>query len=63
MNRGTWWATVHGIAKSWTGLKRLSNNNVWYNLLLCIVCLQQADYELHEQAFLSILFVIVSQEA
>ena len=24
MNRGAWWATVHGIAKSWTRLKRLS---------------------------------------
>ena len=24
MNRGTWWATVHGIAKSQPGLKRQS---------------------------------------
>ena len=24
MDRGAWWATVHGIAKSWTQLKRLS---------------------------------------
>ena len=24
MNRGAWWATVHGVAKSWTRLKRLS---------------------------------------
>ena len=23
--RGAWWATVHGVAKSWTGLKGLSN--------------------------------------
>ena len=23
MDRGAWWATVHGIAKSWTQLKRL----------------------------------------
>ena len=21
MDRGAWWATVHGVAKSWTGLK------------------------------------------
>ena len=21
MNRGAWWATVHGVAKSWTQLK------------------------------------------
>ena len=20
MNRGTWWATVHGVTESWTGL-------------------------------------------
>ena len=24
MNRGTWWATVYGVAKSWTQLKRLN---------------------------------------
>ena len=24
MDRGAWWATVHGVAKSWTQLKRLS---------------------------------------
>ena len=23
MDRGAWWATVCGVAKSWTGLKRL----------------------------------------
>ena len=23
MDRGAWWATVHRVAKSWTGLKRL----------------------------------------
>ena len=26
MNRGAWWATVHGIAKSQTRLKQLNNN-------------------------------------
>ena len=25
MDRGAWWATVHGVAESWTQLKRLSN--------------------------------------
>ena len=24
MDRGTWWARVHGVAKSWAQLKRLS---------------------------------------
>ena len=24
MDRGAWWATVHGVAKSWTRLKCLS---------------------------------------
>ena len=24
MDRGAWWATVHGVKKSWTQLKRLS---------------------------------------
>ena len=26
MDRGAWWATVHGLAKSWTRLKRLSTH-------------------------------------
>ena len=26
MDRGSWWATVHGGAKSWTRLKRLSTH-------------------------------------
>ena len=25
LDRGAWWATVHGTAKSWTCLKQLSN--------------------------------------
>ena len=28
MDRGAWWATVHGVAKSWTRLK-LYFNSVW----------------------------------
>ena len=24
MDRGTWWATIHGVAKNWTRLKQLS---------------------------------------
>ena len=31
-DRGAWWATVHRVTKSWTGLKRL-NNNLLNNLL------------------------------
>ena len=27
MDRGAWWATVHGVTKSWTWLKQLSNTN------------------------------------
>ena len=26
MDRGAWWAAVHGVAKSWTELKRLSTH-------------------------------------
>ena len=28
MDRGAWWATVHGVAKSWTRLKQLSTHAV-----------------------------------
>ena len=30
MDRGAWWATVHGIAKSWTRLKQPSMHNIYY---------------------------------
>ena len=26
MDRGAWWATVHGVAKSWTRLTQLSTH-------------------------------------
>ena len=26
MDRGAWWATVHGVAESWTRLKHLSTH-------------------------------------
>ena len=35
MDRGAWWATVHGIANSWAQLKRQS----MHTHLLHIVCL------------------------
>ena len=27
MDRGAWWATVHGVTKSWARLKRLSTHS------------------------------------
>ena len=27
MDRGAWWAVVHGVAQSWTRLKRLSSSS------------------------------------
>ena len=27
MNRGAWWATVHGVAKSWTRLSDLARTH------------------------------------
>ena len=33
-DRGAWRAAVHGIAKSWTGLKRLSKHARVWNLIL-----------------------------
>ena len=32
MDRGAWWATVHGVAKSWTRLKRLCLGLLYHNL-------------------------------
>ena len=30
MDRRAWWAIVHGVAKSWTGLKQLSTRHSLY---------------------------------
>ena len=38
MDRGAWWATVHGVAKSWTRLNDLATvqddvvTQIWQNL-------------------------------
>ena len=29
MDRGAWWAAVHGVAKGWTWLKWLSRHQLW----------------------------------
>ena len=29
MDRGAWWATVHGVAKSWTRLSNLTNLTIY----------------------------------
>ena len=34
MDRGAWWATVHGVAKSETPLKRLSTNAIFHCMLI-----------------------------
>ena len=33
MERGAWWVTVHGVAKSWTLLndQHFHNYNIYYN--------------------------------
>ena len=28
LDRGAWWAAVHGVAQSWTRLKRLSSSSI-----------------------------------
>ena len=39
MGRGAWWATVHGVAKGWTQLKRLSTSASWSLGLINLTCL------------------------
>ena len=34
MDRGAWWTAVHGVVKSWTGLKQLSTYRSWLEWLL-----------------------------
>ena len=39
MDGGAWWAEVHGVAKSWTRLKRLSSSSIlyWWVFLICFL--------------------------
>ena len=46
MDRGAWWATVHGVAKSWTQMKQLNTHNTHESysssaslLTFAVVCL------------------------
>ena len=35
MDRGAWWATVHGVVKSWTQLKQLSSSSEHFRRCFC----------------------------
>ena len=43
MDRGAWWATAHGVAKSWTWLSKL---RIFLSLCLIIQCCQGEDFPL-----------------
>ena len=49
MNRGAWWVTVHGVAKSQTRLKQLS-------IHVCKQVRINLKYLFHESQILSIMF-------
>ena len=45
--RGAWWATVHRVAKIWTGLKAFSTHaQLIYNVVL-VSSVQQSDSVIH----------------
>ena len=47
MDRGAWWATVHRVAKIWTGLKEFSTHaQLIYNVVL-VSRVQQSDSVIH----------------
>ena len=57
MDRGAWWAIVHGVAKSWTRLKQLSTN-------ICVyMCVCVYIYNNYTEIRLSIFFAAKEGEA
>ena len=57
MDRGGWWATVHGVAKSWTQLS--DNTNTWLDmgcypffLLVHIACIVS-----HDKSAVTLIFI------
>ena len=56
--RGAWWATVHRVAKIWTGLKEFSTHaQLIYNVVF-VSSVQQSDsvIPIHIPMFFQILF-------
>ena len=47
MNRGAWWATIHGVAKSQTGLYQLNDNN---KLPLTNYCVSRSQEEISQNS-------------
>ena len=43
MDRGAWWAAVHGVAQSWTGLKRLSSSSEWLHFHFLLSCIGEGN--------------------
>ena len=44
MDRGVWWATVHGVAKSWTGLSDSACVCVCLCVCVCVcVCVEGSE--------------------
>ena len=46
MDRGAWWATIHGVAKSWTRLNKLTQR---LNLAQLLLDVTQAPGSLHTE--------------
>ena len=58
MDRGAWWVTVHGAAKSWTWLKRHPTQMLSMNLKLSTFTLLLLNRFSHVQLFVMILFML-----
>ena len=61
MDRGAWWATVRGVAKSWTQLKWLSSSssrNIYIHTLIEFTCLLS---RFSHDRFCAILWTAVCQ--
>ena len=43
MDRGAWWVTVHGVAKSHTRLKRLGTRSELYNIAVTLFALMNLE--------------------
>ena len=56
MDRGVWWATVHGVAKSWPLLKQLRTQALgvleWVGrgILICLGCSPPSQQGLHSMS-------------
>ena len=53
MDRGVWWATVHGVTKSWTLMHAHTHTHTTYTINTCYIQFSSVQLLSHVQLFVT----------